>query len=80
MTPLKAGDELFTFYGYGPSAPFPSDFPWYWETKTSIEKQERLEREEQKRLMAEKANLAKESKAKKRNKKSAGKKKGDNRK
>jgi len=26
-------------------APFPADFLWYWETKASIDRQERLERE-----------------------------------
>jgi hypothetical protein len=42
--PLKAGDELFTFYGYGPAA-FPSDFLWYWETKAAIDREDRLQKE-----------------------------------
>jgi hypothetical protein len=54
MVPLKAGDELFTFYGYRENAPFPSDFLWYWETKRDLERQERLEKEEQERLEKEK--------------------------
>ena len=47
--PLKAGDELFTFYGYGKHATFPADFLWYWETKAAIDRQERLELEEKER-------------------------------
>ena len=39
---IKAGQELFTYYGYGVS-PMPSDFPWYWDLKMKTEKQERLE-------------------------------------
>ena len=38
---LKAGDELFTFYGYKPDGSFPEDFPWYWETKMAIDKEDR---------------------------------------
>ena len=41
--PVKAGDELFTYYGYGTGYPLPSDFPWYWELKRQVEKAERLE-------------------------------------
>ena len=29
-TPVKAGSELFTFYGYK-KGDFPNDFPWYFE-------------------------------------------------
>ena len=39
---VKAGDELFTYYGYG-VFPMPADFPWYWELKMTTEKNERLE-------------------------------------
>ena len=39
---VKAGEELFTFYGYGPGHPIPGDFPWYWELKRQVEKEERL--------------------------------------
>ena len=41
MHDLRAGDELFTFYGYKPGD-FPEDFPWYWETKLAIDKEDRL--------------------------------------
>ena len=42
---LKAGEELFTYYGYGwpEGGPnFPEDFPWYWDAKNSIDREERL--------------------------------------
>ena len=39
---VKAGEELFTFYGYGSGFEVPSDFPWYWELKRQVEKEERL--------------------------------------
>ena len=48
VTPLrdiKAGEELFTHYGYGwpeGGPDFPEDFPWYWEAKKSIDREERL--------------------------------------
>ena len=41
---IKAGEELFTDYGYGHS-PFPTDFPWYWETKLALDKEERMQKE-----------------------------------
>jgi len=41
---IKAGEELFTYYGYGASE-FPNDFPWYFETKLAVEREERLENE-----------------------------------
>ena len=40
---IKAGEELYTNYGYRKAAEFPADFPWYWELKRNIEKEERLE-------------------------------------
>ena len=36
--------ELFMHYGYK-QAEFPSDFPWYWETKNRLERQERMQKE-----------------------------------
>jgi hypothetical protein len=40
---IKAGQEVFTYYGYGsyPSK-FPADFPWYFDTKAAVERDERL--------------------------------------
>lgn len=42
---IKAGEELFTHYGYHPDRDifFPGDFPWYWKLKEKIEKEEREE-------------------------------------
>ena len=40
--PVKAGEELFTYYGYG-RFPMPEDFPWYWDMKKQIEDAENLE-------------------------------------
>ena len=53
---IKAGEELFTYYGYG-IGEFPSDFPWYFETKLAIEREERLENEKKAKqaIMKEKA-------------------------
>ena len=39
---IKEGDELFTYYGYRPGK-IPSDFPWYWELKSTVEEQEDLQ-------------------------------------
>ena len=39
---LKAGEELYANYGYK-KFPFPSDFPWYWELKRKLDKENRLE-------------------------------------
>lgn len=44
--PIKAGEEIFTYYGYLEKAPFPSDFLWYWEALAEIERQEALEKAE----------------------------------
>ena len=41
---VKAGQELFTYYGYSKKE-FPYDFPWYWEQKNQIERDERLRKE-----------------------------------
>ena len=35
---VKAGEEIFTFYGYEHGYAIPSDFPWYWELKRQVEK------------------------------------------
>ncbi len=51
---VKAGDELFTFYYYSKEWEFPDDFPWYWEAKTIIDRNERLEDEAKKKKKAEK--------------------------
>ncbi len=45
---LKAGDELFTYYGYGPNE-FPADFLWYHEAKLKIEREERIQKLEAER-------------------------------
>ena len=57
---VKAGQELFTFYGYGPHE-LPADFPWYWDMKRQVDKEERLEarRIEAERIEAERLTLKK---------------------
>ena len=46
---LQAGQELFTYYNYertfGVPEDFPEDFPWYWETKLKVERNDRLAKE-----------------------------------
>ena len=39
-TNVKAGEEIFTYYGYPRKLPMPLDFPWYWEQKKKIEDEE----------------------------------------
>ena len=39
---VKAGEELFTHYGYTKIDEVPADVPWYWELKRQVEKEERL--------------------------------------
>ena len=39
---IKAGDELFGYYGYGHGQNIPHDYPWYWEAKRELEKDERM--------------------------------------
>jgi hypothetical protein len=65
---LKAGVELFAYYGYKSSI-FPSDFLWYWEAKTAVERQERLEEEERKRQERVDSGGETQTKKKKTNKK-----------
>ena len=42
-TDVEAGEELFTYYGYSAGLAIPEDFPWYWEMKKQIKKEENLE-------------------------------------
>ena len=44
LVEIKAGMELFMYYDYERSD-FPQDFPWYWETKLAIEREERIDKE-----------------------------------
>ena len=63
---LKAGDELFTDYGYdrnkNVAGDFPNDFPWYWETRRKLKREERFEKEalEREKAKAKKAKKAQE--------------------
>lgn len=60
---IKAGEELFTFYGYT-EGEFPIDFPWYFETKRKIEQEERLAGlEEKKKKQKKKSKADKKAKA-----------------
>ena len=43
--PIKAGQELYAYYGYKRIA-FPYDFPWYWKLKKQTEKEDRVQKEE----------------------------------
>ena len=38
---IKAGEELFGYYGYKFAA-FPDDFPWYHDLKAKVDKEKRL--------------------------------------
>ena len=63
VTPLrdiKAGEELFTHYGYG-WPDFPEDFPWYWEAKNSIDREERLLQKKKEKKKVEKNKKIKKS-------------------
>lgn len=64
---LKAGDELFTYYGYK-TAVFPGDFPWYFEAKRLLEREERFQEEESERRMEAKT-LKKDSRKNKKKRK-----------
>ena len=46
ISDIQSDTELFTNYGYGKPGEFPSDFPWYFETKLLIEREERLNEKE----------------------------------
>ena len=65
MRDLKAGEELFTYYGYGKND-FPSDFLWYHEAKLAIDREERMEKEKEKSEL--KTKTKKKSKKKKQTK------------
>ena len=39
---VMAGEELLAHYGYIQYNIVPNDFPWYWELKRKVEKDERL--------------------------------------
>ena len=41
---IKAGEEILCYYQYQ-KAKFPIDYPWYWDQKMALEKEERLEQE-----------------------------------
>ena len=45
---LKAGEELYGYYGYK-TRDFPNDFPWYWELKMKVNKEQRLKARERKK-------------------------------
>ena len=49
---VKAGEELFTHYGYG-THEFPDDFEWYWEAENLILREERLIEKEKKKKKKE---------------------------
>ena len=57
---LKAGDELFTYYGYGKNE-FPYDFPWYWEMKAQIEHEEHLKEQSKPVMNLKKSNTKRKS-------------------
>ena len=38
---IASGEELYAYYGYK-DASFPLDFPWYFELKRKVEKEQRL--------------------------------------
>ena len=39
---IRAGEELYGYYGYDKPGSFPDDFPWYWEQKMKVDKVSRL--------------------------------------
>ena len=44
IKPVKAGEELYTNYGYTQDVQdAAANFPWYWELKRNMDKEERLE-------------------------------------
>jgi hypothetical protein len=44
IRPIKAGEELFTHYGYGKGIA-PDDFLWYHEAQEKLEEEERQQEE-----------------------------------
>ena len=45
---IKAGEELFTYYGYREHRRMPSDYPWYWELKRKVDEEEEKRNQKQK--------------------------------
>ena len=43
---IKAGEELFSYYGYRGQSDFPQDFPWYFEEKMKFDREMRLKEKE----------------------------------
>ena len=49
---IKSGEEIFIYYGYENernSGEFPIDYPWYWDQKMALEKDERLKHKTEKK-------------------------------
>ena len=49
---IKSGEEIFIYYGYENernSGEFPIDYPWYWDQKMALEKEERLKHKTEKK-------------------------------
>ena len=67
LSDIQADTELFTNYGYGKQGEFPSDFPWYYETKLLIEREERL-KEKEKEKNSQNITTNKKKKKQKKNK------------
>ena len=55
---LKAGEELFGYYGYTTSK-FPDDFPWYYDLKAKVEKEKRLKQAKEKMMKKKKKQTVK---------------------
>ena len=56
--------ELHTNYGYGKND-FPNDFPWYWETKLALEREERLNKIENEKKLDKTSKRTKKTKKRK---------------
>ena len=39
---IASGEELFAYYGYFSERDIPYDYPWYWELKRKVQKEERI--------------------------------------
>ena len=61
---IKAGEELFTYYGYKGSE-FPADFLWYHEAEKLLEREERLAKEAEAKAAKKKSKKAKKQKLEK---------------
>ena len=61
--PIKAGEEIFTYYGYRKDLAPPNDFPWYWDLlKKTEEEEELLKEKEEERLSSQKKTKTKKKK------------------